>query len=577
MTKEKSFFLAVTIVCLLAIIIGFFLHGGTHGLYLDDYSLRAFAFDFETGGWRPQLAPAPDLANFRYLHCVLIPNLLNAIPRYELSVRLFQALIIFINTLLLGLVGHRIVRAPLIFVITVWLFLMPVVGNEAVLWHSCTTQFLLGTLAFLLGLHIFLTAVSKSNPVLLIAAALFLGMVLLFCEASVFLVLLFPILSLLRVAGDIRVRLKMFLSASVFCVLVSFGYGLYWYLILRHAPQVTMRGGGEFDPVFILTQRVPEVWGRLVWLVTDWGIRGPLAEALQLGVREWMSSWVGWMFLVSLMVGVLIVILSYPTVDKSHHTKPSLVWGTVLVGLAWAGLTLVPILLLRHQIVEVRTLYPTWAGLSIAIAAFFQGVVYLGGRWRLWSARISLGVAGVTLLVSSLTMAGMVRVYQLRWDLDQRQLAAFRSAIPALPEEGPIWLLPVTLDERSVSPMLGKEVSLDRYLLGVFETPWSASAAVRMEYRQQNINAVASHHWDHLHFTDLVRSPSGQIESLVVQGSEVPVRSLIAFTFREGEVILLDPLVFEASNGDKVTVDLPLVKRYYSAGAKTEAVQLALE
>lgn len=575
MRKEKQFFVAVIIVCLLAIIIGFFLHGGKRGLYLDDYTFRAWAFDFEKGGWRPQLAPID--ANFRYLHSILIPNLVNAIPSYEFPVRLFQALIIFINTLLLGLVAYRTVRTRLIFTITVWLFLMPVLANEAVLWLSGSSPFLLGTLAFLVGLHIFLTAVSKSNPVLLIAAALFLGMVPLFCEASVFLVLLFPLLSLFRVAGDIRVRLKTFLSASVFCFLVSFGYGLYWHLILRHAPQVAWRGGAEFDPVFVLTQRVPEVWGRLVWLVTDWGIRGPLAEALYLGAREWMSSWVGWMFLVSLVVGVLTVVLSYPAVDKSDHVKPSVVWSTVLAGLAWAGLTLVPILLLRDQIVEVRTLYPTWAGLSIAMAAFLQGVTDLGGRWRLWIARLSLAVAGVILLVSSLTMAGMVRVYQLRWDLDQRQLAAFRSAIPALPEEGPIWLLPVTLDERSVSPTFGKEVSLDRYLLGVFETTWSASGALKIEYRQQNINAVASHRWGRLHITDLVEAASGQIEGLVVQGQEVPIRSLIAFTFREGEVILLDPLILVTSNGEEVIVDLPLTKRYSSMGVNREAIRLPLE
>jgi hypothetical protein len=227
--------------------------------------------------------------------------------------------------------------------------------------------------------------------------------------------------------------------------------------------------------------------------------------------------------------------------------------------------------------VEIRTLYPAWAGVSLAIAGLLGLITDALSRWFSYARPLVLLVLGMVLLANAFTMAGLVRLYELRWQWDQDQIRAFGQAIPELPDAEPVWVMPVTLDEKCASAYLGRSTMLDRYLMGLFENPWSASAALSMEYRQQGINAVASHRWDRLHFTDLVRSPSGQIESLVVQGSEVPVSSLIAFTFREGEVILLDPLVFDASNGDKVTVDLPLVKRYYSAGAKTETVQLALE
>ncbi len=206
-------------------------------------------------------------------------------------------------------------------------------------------------------------------------------MVPLFYEAVVFVVLLFPVFSSLKkmAEGD-YVGLKESLPLALkFCILVLLGYALYWYFVLRHSPNVAGRGGFTFDLVFVVTQRVPEVWKRLVWLVTDWGIRGPLAEALQLGAREWLDSWVGWFLPVALLTGVLTAVLSYPATGEGDHAKPVVVWGTVLTGLAWAGLTLVPILLVRGQIVEIRTLYPTYAGLSIAIAAFLQGVVDLGG------------------------------------------------------------------------------------------------------------------------------------------------------------------------------------------------------
>ena len=82
---------------------------------------------------------------------------------------------------------------------------------------------------------------------MLLAATLFLGIVPLFCEAIVFVVLLFPIFSL-QLTRDTRARQRLFLSASVFCGLMMLAYGIYWYFILRHAPQIGSRGGFTFDP-----------------------------------------------------------------------------------------------------------------------------------------------------------------------------------------------------------------------------------------------------------------------------------------------------------------------------------------
>jgi len=147
---------------LLATALGFFLHGGTHGLYYDDYTERAWAFDFETGSWRLQMVPHH--VNFRFLHSVLTPNLVNAIPRHEFPVRLFWAFVHYANTLLLGLVAYRFIRTPFVFVTTVWLFLTPILANEAVLWFTANAVYLLSLLTFLIGLHIYLTALSKWRP-----------------------------------------------------------------------------------------------------------------------------------------------------------------------------------------------------------------------------------------------------------------------------------------------------------------------------------------------------------------------------------------------------------------------------
>jgi len=575
--KEKKSSVAVIIVCLLAIILGFFLNGGKRGLNVDDYSHRAHAFDYATGGWRPTLVPSQ--ANFRPIEGILVPNLAHALPRYEFPVRLAILLVHVANVALLGLLAWRLVPNRLVLVAVLWLFLIPVLANEAVVRFCSSAVYPPSLLVFMVGLHASLNACLRDTSTLKRALFAVLGIGLwaitpLIKEIVTFLVLVLPlIVGFLSGWKRKPLRRAFLICASTFAL-----FSAWYYFVLRHSYQVSRRGGVEFNLLFLFTQRVPAVLKRLVWLMGEWGFTGPLLEAMRLGIQEWMGTYWGWLLVLGFLVGLLAAVLLSQKEERTGGAPDAAACGSLLItGALWAALVMCPILVVRRQIVEIRTLYPAWAGLSLAIAGLLGLITDALSRWFSHARRLVLLVLGMVLLANAFTMAGLVRLYDLRWQWDQDQIRAFRQAIPELPDAEPVWVMPVTLDEKCASAYLGRSTMLDRYLMGVFETPWSTSGALSMEYRQQNINAVASHRWDRLHFTDLVRSPSGQIESLVVQGSEVPVSSLIAFTFREGEVILLDPLVLVDSKGQEIVLDLALAKRYSNPEADREAMRLPLD
>src|SRR5262249_32406003 len=118
--------------------------------------------------------------------------------------------------------------------------------------------------------------------------------------------------------------------------------------------------------------------------------------------------------------------------------------GLFLVAFAWMLLSMVPTLLVKSQEVSTRALYTPFAGFSLGAAAISGLVVHVCryGRQAFWGTSkvhrdylipVVLLLTGVVLFLSSLTMAGVVRTYQLRWDLDQRQVNALRPLIQALP------------------------------------------------------------------------------------------------------------------------------------------------
>ena len=136
----------------------------------------------------------------------------------------------------------------------------------------------------------------------------------------------------------------------------------------------------------------------------------------------------------------------------------------------------------------------------------------------------------------------------------------------------------MALDEHTVSNEWGRAKVLDAYLFGVFEHSWSATDAIRLKFGDREIHPVTSHHFDRLHVTAVRSSGEGYITEIVFQGEAIPIEHLVAFTYRQGELILLDPI--EINDPDRnlsAVIDLPLIPQLAGTGLKIEKVQFQLE
>ncbi len=555
-----------------AVIVAFFLHGGTHGQYMDDYSDKASAHDFATGRWKLTFGSEWKI---RPVGETLINNIGNALPEHELPVRLGILLIHLLNVFLLAKLASRLSRSAFAGILTGAFFLLPVFANEALLWFTAAVYNTISLCLLLVGFHCFLNIrnLKSKKDVLwfVLGVSAWLAMVTVY-ESGLFTFLLLPFF----LAIDSKEKPH---ARSIWLTALPVTYipiGIYGYLVERVSPAVTQRGGATLDLDFIVLHRVPSVLRNAWWLVTDWGIYGPLHEAFRLGWHEWLSVRNG-SLLLGLEAGACLLPIVLLLPSGPIKQARSLAYLAV-IGIAWAGLGLAPLMLMKAQIVEIRTLYIPFAGVALSTAALLNALVDVLPRWRAVTTRMCLLMAGIVVFFFSITMAGLVRTYQLRWDLDQKQVAAVEPIISGVPAAQLLWLMPVTLDERIVSAYWGREAALDRYIVGVFETPWSATDAIRLRFGERDVHSVTSNRWDRLHLTSVQRPEGGQVRALMIQDVTVPVDNLVAFTYQQGQLVLLTPLEIAYSNGASSTiVDLPLANQIARTELKRQPVRLELE
>lgn len=447
---------------LMLLTLGFFLHRGVMGLYIDDYSLKAWAFDFGAGKWNLRLTPFDFRWTLRPLAHILAPNLANAIPQHEFPVRVGIVVIHFLNVWLLAKLAQRLSGSFLVGIICGGYFLFPIFANEGLLWFGAAITDIFSLLFLLLGFHFLLSCRSFADSLLLVCGVVSWLVMITFYESGLFTILLLPIFFGLTQMEARRANSKLWVSALA----ASFApICLYLGLVERHSQGVVARGGATLDLGFIVFHKVPEVVRGFWWLITDWGIFGPLHEAFRLGWREWRSVSGGQILMDGTLLGICLIALLYPT-DRDAIPPSARLFKLMLIGFGWIVLGLVPMALIRFQIVEIRTLYVPSAGFALSAAAISGLVCQAPNRWRAAAIRGILVITGAAVFVSSLTMAGLVRAYQLRWYLDQKQVATMRPVLSQFDRTEPLRLLPVTLDERTVGKYWGKETVLDRYLLG---------------------------------------------------------------------------------------------------------------
>lgn len=567
------FFIAIASATILSLIaLGFFLHRGALGLYMDDYSLKAWAFDFNAMKWKCTLVPLDQSWAMRPLTLLLEPNLANAIPRYGLFIRIAIAIMQLLNVWLLAKLAYRLSRSTLVSVISGAIFLFPVGGNQGVLWFTSAVSDTLSLFFLLLGFHFLLSCDSYRDRRLLVSGIVAWLVMVMFYESGVFVIFLVPALFALTEQETRRTRPKMWITALTGSFVPI---AIYLRFIESKSADVIARGGTTLDPRVILTHKIPEVSKELWWLITDWGILGPFKEAFGLGWREWREAPLGQLLLAGALIGVCASVLFFRP-EFEIRSSARLI-GIIGIGMGWIVLSLIPIVLIRGQIVEIRTLYIPSAGFALSAGALGALVVNLSGPWRSVSTRTILAFTGLGVFLASITMAGLVYTYQLRWDLDQRQVEALSPVIRMLPRDELVWLLPVKLDEKTIATNQASEAKLNMYLDGVFENSWSARDAVRLRYGDRNIQAVTANRWVGMHLTAL-RADGGRSGTITVEGADIPIEHLLAFTYRQGQAILLNPIeITDANRHSSTVLDLPLIGRLAASGLQIEEAHFQLE
>jgi hypothetical protein len=559
--------LSLTLVGLISV--AYFVNGGLHGMGADDYVYKYSAFDVATGSWKPNW----DLNPVRTLSYLLAPILANALPAHELPIRLGIVALQIINVLLLGALAYRVTSSRFIALLAAALSLVPIFAAEAMLWFSASVFYLPPLFFLLVGLHLILSCYSaRKQFTLLMGAVAAWCVMILFVESGFFVILLVPALIWLRDGRD-RSHLKPALIATA---ATYFLFGLYAFFGLKSAPVVALHGANTFDPVYILAHRVPDTVSGVADYVRDWQPGGTYAEALNLGTREWLSIPAGWAVVGLTLFGVILAAALYPVSDAQAELAGR---GMKLffLGIAWIALALAPTLFFVNLQISSRVLLFPSAGFALALAGFLGWLVERLKRSQAAAIRGLVLLTGVSVLLTALSMAGLLVVYQLRWERDQAEVTALRTAVPGLPDVH-VWVMPIGINDRTVGPYVGHPTVLDQYLYPFFQIPWAAGPALRMEYGHAQLDVINR---DSVYLTGVSYARNGEIDGLTFEGQgqtrQVPPKQLLAFTYLRNRVILFDHLIVTKPDGTEAEVQLTLPAEAAAPQTPTRTMTLKLE
>ena len=232
----------------------------------------------------------------------------------------------------------------------------------------------------------------------------------LFYEPGLFVTLLLPAFFGMAYSGRTRPERKVWMVALASAYVPI---GLYLLFVERAAPEVAVRGGPTLNLKFIVLNRVPDAAHQLMGLLTYWGVSGPLPEALALGWHEWRSHLGGWGVMIGFLVGLLFAVTMFP-IKRDTIPDSQRLAKLVLIAIAWILLSITPVVLLRSQGFAIRMpTYTPSAGFALGVAAIAGLVVNFFKRTEL-SIRLALVATGIAVFVCGLSMAGLLRTYQLR-------------------------------------------------------------------------------------------------------------------------------------------------------------------
>ncbi len=542
--------------------------GGMHGLYADDYVYKYFGSALPKTEWTPNT----ENINYRVLAIWLAPLLARWLPEAELPIRFGLIALHGLDVVLLGWLALRLTGSRWLGVIAGGGFIVPLFAYEAVLWFSAGIFYLLPLTLLLIGFHLILSCTSPGKFYFGLGALAAWVLMIFFVESGLLLPLLTPWMAWMMGRRGAKLEWRVWLAVLGVTYVVLGGYVLF---VLRSSPIVAVHGKTTLDPMLILTQRVPEVLASVWGYAVDWLPRGMYADAFLLGAQVWMADVWFWILMIGLMVAFVFALREMTTRWHEAHCVNAL--GLVGLGVAWFVLALSPVLFIRGLAVSSRVMLFPSAGLALAAAGVAGRLMEKSGARKNLIAMAAMVLLLGFMVGNALSMAGLLRVYQLRWARDQQQFAALRAALPELPRER-VWLLAHALDQTIVQKEMGRATVLDHMLYALFDTPWAIDRALWLAYASEKIVTVDKDSFGQSHVVGLETDAQGKPKTLVFQGTiqiqKVPVPQLLAFTYRANGFEWLTPLVLnQGDNGYRVP--LPLIEAIKDA-PKREA-QIGIE
>jgi hypothetical protein len=372
------------------------------------------------------------------------------------------------------------------------------------------------------------------------------------CIAAIGLLIFFEAICLTR-KGQLHNQIKPFQIVIVlvtpFITLIMF-----YLLIARNSAVVVGRSGLDFNPLIIIDHAY-KYFVSLWWWTLDptWGLR-LIAEAIQSGFTEISTSW--WGITVLLLANTLLTIYTCSYRPTKQEYTPTYRTGLILLcmGLTWALVAfLFPYTLAKSQMFERRYVYFPTAGLSIAFGAL-AWIIAKKLRSRVVSKAL-IGLAGIILLVTSITMTGFSKAYATRAQLDQAQLTALRQVVPSQSLPNGSFIVPLHMDER----LYKTDDIMSLLVFGIFETPWAAQRALEAVYDRSDILPIVSNRWGPTVFSYEAKRLSPN--QLYIQGKEAAIDKTLIFTYQQGKVAVIEHLVLIDAQGLQSIIEFPIAQQ----------------
>lgn len=373
------------------------------GLYMDDYLIKSLGQDFDTGTWH--LSFDPLFPYVRVLGQLLIQNLVHAIPEHEFLVRLLMASVHAGSAITIGLIIFKLTESEIAGVLATWLYLMPFVGIEVLLWFV-QIQHMIATFLFLIALYLAVKAIKKSTNYSrdIIFAGLLMALGLHFSELPIPAVVFPPFLALAAlVSSSERKRWRHCILVSILLVALGVAIGfLHYEFFTGRYTQEGYRGEVEYGlPSILAKYRV--FLEAIYWrtLHSGWG-RQLIKEAVALGFKVIVSSPLSFSLLLLLTISSLFWVSKVPLPYGNRRTYIAKAIAIIIIGIVWMFAALVPGTLLSKQTLEERMMYFAFAGFALINVGVIWGAIIVLQEHSSLLRRIILAMPASIMILSTI-------------------------------------------------------------------------------------------------------------------------------------------------------------------------------